>query len=240
MNAPPMMQYTMMVTMMTDMQKKLINTMKEVEALKAGGGDAKSGSAGVKASVSVPAKTGRKKKRSTGTVNKRSTAELAGEDEKGRHHRQPSVQVGRKGSYRFGSGKINYIKPKLGYPTAIEATEKPPGGLVLEYAHGYQGKEGYGRHNIFFGTDPKSGETAMIYHVAGVGVVSNSKDRTQKFFLEHNDDITCIALSGHKDRPTLVATGQTDPKDFGEKDMPKIYIWDWVTMQTIKLVKDAH
>merc|ERR1719382_266964 len=194
---------------MTEMQKKLIDTMKEVQVLKAGGSEDKSSSGGAdaKPSTVVP----KKKKRSTGTVNKRSTAELAGEDEKGRHHRQPSVQLGRKGSYRFGSGKINYIKPKLGYPTGFEATEKPPGGLVLEYAHGYQGKENYGRHNIFIGKDEKSGETAMIYHVAGVGVVSYSKDRTQKFFLEHNDDITCIALSGHKDRPTLVATGQTDP-----------------------------
>jgi len=237
--ADPMKQFAMMVTMMTNMQKKLRDTMEEVKVLKASGGGVSIGGARVM-SRGGAAKKPVKKKRSKGTVNKRTTAELAGEDEKGRHHRAPSVQVGRKGSYRFGSGKINYIKPKIGYPSPLEATEKPPGGLVLEYAHGYQGKEGYGRHNIFFGTDPKSGETAMIYHVAGVGVVSNSKDRTQKFFLEHNDDITCIALSGHKDRPTLVATGQTDPKDFGEKDMPKIYIWDWVTMQTIKLVKDAH
>jgi len=236
----------MMVTMMSDMQKKLRNTMNEIEVLKAGGSgggsDQSSRGALAKKPSGGAAKKGgkKKKKRATGAVNKRTTAELAGEDEKGRHHRQPSVQAGRKGSYRFGSGKINYIKPRIGYPSAHEATEKPPGGLVLEYAHGYQGKEAYGRHNIFYGNDPKSGETAMIYHVAGVGVVSNTKDNTQKFFLEHNDDITCIALSNHKDRPTLVATGQTDPKDIGEKDMPKIYIWDWVTMDTIKLVKDAH
>jgi len=239
--ADPKKQFAMMVTMMTDMQKKLRDTMKEVEVLKAsggGGGDISVG--GARTKTRVAAKKGGKKKRATGTVNKRSTAELAGEDEKGRHHRAPSVQSGRKGSYRFGSGKINYIKPRIGYPSGFEAEEKPPGGLVLEYAHGYQGKEAYGRHNIFFGKDPKTGNTAMIYHVAGVGVVSHSKDRTQEFFLEHNDDITCIALSSHKDRPTLVATGQTDPKDFGEKDMPKIYIWDWTTMQTIKLLKDVH
>jgi len=238
--ADPMKQFPMMVAMMTQMQNKLLDTVKQVEALKAGGS---SGGSPRKAtrSVSSSKKGGKpKKKRSTGTVNKRSTAELAGEDEKGRHHRAPSVVSGRKGSYRFGSGKINYIKPRVGYPTKYEAEEKPPGGLVLEYAHGYQGREAYGRHNIFIGKDPKSGDTAMIYHVAGVGVVSHNKDRTQKFFLEHNDDITCIALSAHKDRPTLVATGQTDPKDIGEKDMPKIYIWDWTTMKTVKLIDDAH
>jgi WD40 repeat protein len=234
----PKKQFAMMVTMMADMQKKLRDTMNEVQVLKAAGvsgNDSKS--AGRSKRTFVPKSKG-KKGRATGTVNKRTTAELAGEDEKS--HRAPTIQAERKGSYRFGSGKINYIKPSKGYPSALEAQEKPPGGLVLEYAHGYQGKEDYGRHNIFFGTDEKTGESAMIYHVAGVGVVSNSKGHTQRFFLEHNDDITCIALSSHKDRPTLVATGQTDPKDFGEKDMPKIYIWDWMTMRKIKLVKDAH
>jgi len=239
--ADPKQQFAMMVAMMSDMQKRLRETMKEVEVLRASGcvGGSSGGSSSPR-KARVAASKGGKKKRTTGTVNKRSTAELAGEDEKGRHHRAPSVQAGRKGSYRFGSGKINYIKPKNGYPTGFEATEKPPGGLVLEYAHGYQGRESYGRHNIFFANDPKTGDTAMIHHVAGVGVVNNRKDHTQKFFLEHNDDITCIALSNHKERPTLVATGQTDPKDIGEKDMPKIYIWDWTTMRTVKLVKDAH
>jgi len=239
--ADPKKQFAVMVTMMAEMQQKLRDTMNEVQALKASGGGG-GGAARRTTASKVGAKINKRAKarRATGAVNKRTTAELAGEDVKGRHHRAPSVQSGRKGSYRFGSGKINYIKPKNGYPTEYEAKEKPPGGLVLEYAHGYQGREAYGRHNIFYGTNPKSGEGAMIYHVAGVGVVSHSKDRTQEFFLEHNDDITCIALSGHKERPTLVATGQTDPKDFGEKDMPKIYIWDWTTMKTLKLVKDAH
>jgi len=231
--ADPKKQFAVMVTMMTEMQKQLRDTMKEIEELKAK-------SASGRGNQASKGGKGGKKQRARGTVNKRTTAELAGEDEKRTLHRAPSVAAGRKGQYRFGSGKINYIKPKNGYPTEQEAKQKPPGSLVLEYAHGYQGREAYGRHNLFFASDSRTGETAMIYHVAGVGVVSNRKDHTQKFFLEHNDDITCIALSNHKERPTLVATGQTDPKDIGEKDMPKIYIWDWTTMETVKLVKDAH
>merc|ERR1719499_2174967 len=222
--------------MMAQMQIKLRKTMNEIEILKAKNEEEKK-SGGDRAGRSAK---GGKKTRAQGTVNKKTTAELAGSPRASQLTRAPSVEFGRKGNYRFGSAKINYIKPRKGYPTEAEAKEKPPGELVLEYAHGYQGKESYGRGNMFYAVDPTSDATALIYHVAGVGIVSNVKDRTQKFFLEHNDDITCMALSGHAARPTLVATGQTDPKDTGEKDMPKIYIWDWLTMKTLKLVPDAH
>merc|ERR1719427_1924148 len=94
--------------------------MKQIEVLKAS--DAGKGSKRGAVARGGAGKGG-KKKRATGTVNKRSTAELAGEDEKGRHHRAPSVDSGRKGQYRFGSGKINYIKPRVGYPTKYEAEE---------------------------------------------------------------------------------------------------------------------
>merc|ERR1719383_822377 len=150
------------------------------------------------------------------------------------------VDKSRKGSYRFGNAKVNFIKPSEGYPSARDALDKPSGGLILEYAHGYQGRENYGRGNMFYVSDEKTQEGALVYHVAGVGVVLNCKERTQNFFTGHNDDITCIAVSAHPDRPTLVATGQTDPKDYGEKDMPKIFIWDWVTMKKVKLIPDAH
>jgi len=241
--ADPKKQFAMMVSMMGELQQKLQSTTSEVAKMKAKGSSQgglsrerfERGASGKGGSKKV-----KKKQRSRGTVKKQSTAELAGEDVKGRHHRAPSGVSLRKGSYRFGNGKVNYIKPRKGYPTAFEATEKPPGGLVLEYAHGYQGRESYGRHNVLYGRDPRSGQGALIYHVAGVGVVCNVQDYSQRFFLEHNDDITCIALSNHKDRPTIVATGQTDPKDIGEKDLPKIYIWDWTSMKTLKLVKDAH
>jgi len=156
-------------------------------------------------------------------------------------YEKPKIDKSRKGSYRFGNSKVNFIKPKTGYPNARDALDKPAGGLVLEYAHGYQGKEAYGRGNMFFVSDEKdTQESGLVYHVAGAGVVANCKERTQKFFLAHNDDITCVAVSGHPDRSTLVATGQTDPKDYGEKDMPKIYIWDWRDMKRVKLIPDAH
>merc|ERR1719436_1183761 len=220
---------------MMDMSKKLKETMDELDALKAGGGGggaaAKRGGRRARPVVSKP-------KRSRGAVKKQTTAELNGEDEKSAP--APATDKSRKGSYRFGNAKINYIKPKEGYPNARDALDKPPAGLVLDYAHGYQGKENYGRGNMFFVKDPKSDASALVYHVAGVGVVQDTSKRSQKFFQEHNDDITCIAVSRHPERPTLVATGQTDPKDDKYKDMPKIYIWDWLSMKKLKLIPDAH
>merc|ERR1719436_1435431 len=221
---------------MMDMSKKLKETMDELDALKAGGG-------GGGAVAKRPGRRARpvvsKPKRSRGAVKKQTTAELNGAEEE-KSAPAPATDKSRKGSYRFGNAKINYIKPKEGYPNARDALDKPPAGLVLDYAHGYQGKENYGRGNMFFVKDPKSDDSALVYHVAGVGVVQDTHKRSQKFFQEHNDDITCIAVSRHPERPTLVATGQTDPKDYDKVDMPKIYIWDWLTMKKIKLIPDAH
>jgi len=241
-NSDPTAQFKMMMQMMLDMQTKLRDTMKELEEVKAGGGGGGGGGGakggGARDRLRRGAKPPSKVARSKGAISKKSTAEMAGAEEA--KHDAPSVDKARKGSYRFGSGKINYIKPRSGYPNPRDADEKPPAGLVLDYAHGYQGKESYGRHNMFHVKDPKSDVAALVYHVAGVGVVQDTASRSQKFFQEHNDDITCLAVSRHPERPTLVATGQTDPKDTDGKDMPKIYIWDWMTMKKVKLVPDAH
>jgi len=234
--ADPKQQFATMMAMMMDMSTKLKETMNELETLKAGGGGAPAG--GGRRARPVVSKP---KGRSRGAVKKQSTAELNGEEEKAMSRAPaPRTDKSRKGSYRFGNAKVNYIKPREGYPNPRDALEKPPAGLVLNYAHGYQGKENYGRGNMFHVKDPKSDASALVYHVAGVGVVQDTKERSQKFFQEHNDDITCLAVSLNKERPTLVATGQTDPKDDKFKDMPKIYIWDWISMKKIKLIPDAH
>jgi len=228
----PRIQFATMMKMMVDMKEKLDEATTQLAAMRGAGGKGR--------------KKVRKKKRTLATKNPRLVPrsdvkeEEDNEDVPGTHE-APKIDKNRKGSYRFGNAKINFIKPKEGYPNARDALDKPSGGLVLEYAHGYQGKEMYGRGNMFFVADEnKTQESALVYHVAGVGVVNNCKERSQNFFTGHNDDITCIAVSGHPERDTLVATGQTDPKDFGEKDMPKIFIWDWTTMKRVKLIPDAH
>jgi len=238
----PRKQLSTMMEMMLDMQSKLNASLEQLKALKTADAAKKGPRHSVKKRIAATRIERKPKSEKPKKKRTKSGSIVSAEEEKDvpGTHSAPAIDKARKGSYRFGNAKVNFIKPREGYPNARDALEKPSGGLILEYAHGYQGRENYGRHNMFFVTDEKSQESGLVYHVAGVGVFLNCKKHTQTFFTGHNDDITCIALSSHPARPTLVATGQTDPKDFGEKDMPKIFIWDWTTMKRVKLIPDAH
>ena len=76
--------------------------------------------------------------------------------------------------------------------------------------------------------------------MASVGIVFDYGSNTQKFFLGHNDDVTCITVDP-REGSTLVATGQKDPKDRpGEgKDLPKICVWDSKTMKPVGEIPDV-
>uniref|UniRef100_A0A803SL06 EMAP like 6 n=1 Tax=Anolis carolinensis TaxID=28377 RepID=A0A803SL06_ANOCA len=95
--------------------------------------------------------------------------------------------------------------------------------LRLEWVYGYRGHQC--RNNLYYTAGKE-----VVYFVAGVGVVYNTREHSQKFFLGHNDDIISLAL--HPDK-TLVATGQVG------KD-PYICIWDSYNVQTVSILKDAH
>ncbi|XP_048374588.1 echinoderm microtubule-associated protein-like 6 isoform X9 [Sphaerodactylus townsendi] len=95
--------------------------------------------------------------------------------------------------------------------------------LRLEWVYGYRGHQC--RNNLYYTAGKE-----VVYFVAGVGVVYNTREHSQKFFLGHNDDIISLAL--HPDK-TLVATGQVG------KD-PYICIWDSYSVQTVSILKDAH
>ena len=58
----------------------------------------------------------------------------------------------------------------------------PPSQLRLEWVYGYRGNQA--RNNLVY---TASGE--VVYFVAGVGIVHNSQNKKQRFFLGHNDDI---------------------------------------------------
>ena len=55
--------------------------------------------------------------------------------------------------------------------------------LRLEWVYGYRGHQV--RSNLFYNELYEA-----VYFVAGVGIVYNLKEHKQKFFLEHDDDIT--------------------------------------------------
>ncbi|XP_048456030.1 echinoderm microtubule-associated protein-like 5 [Rhincodon typus] len=95
--------------------------------------------------------------------------------------------------------------------------------LRLEWVYGYRGHQC--RNNLYY-----TASKEIVYFVAGVGVVYNTREHKQKFFLGHNDDIISLAL--HPER-TLVATGQVGKE-------PHICVWDTYNVQTISILKDVH
>ena len=58
----------------------------------------------------------------------------------------------------------------------------PQSQLRLEWVYGYRGHQC--RNNLFYTVNKE-----VVYFVAGVGIVYNHKEHTQRFFLGHTDDI---------------------------------------------------
>lgn len=72
--------------------------------------------------------------------------------------------------------------------------------IFVSVLHGIRYRGYDCRSNLFY---TQTGE--IVYHVAGVGVVYNRQQNTQRFYLGHDDDILCLAIHPLKD---YVATGQ--------------------------------
>jgi WD40 repeat protein/Ca2+-binding EF-hand superfamily protein len=98
--------------------------------------------------------------------------------------------------------------------------EVPDASLELKYVYGYRGWDC--RSNIGFAGN----RSQVIYHIAAVGIVYNSKTHTQIHNTEHDDDI--ISLDCHPNGHA-VATGEVGKK-------PKIVIWDAYTGVTIRVI----
>lgn len=58
----------------------------------------------------------------------------------------------------------------------------PTSSLKLEWVFGYRGHQC--RNNLYY-----TGTKEIVYFVAGVGVVYNTRENSQRFFLGHDDDI---------------------------------------------------
>ena len=85
-----------------------------------------------------------------------------------------------------------YLKPSRNQNLA------PAVDLSLEFVHGYRAKDC--RNNIRYLPSDK-----IIYHAAAVGVIHDTQEHSQSFYIGHNDDIVSFALSPDRD---LVATGE--------------------------------
>ena len=97
---------------------------------------------------------------------------------------------------------------------------KPHDIVALEWVNGCNAKNM--RQAVKYS---KSSE--IVYAAACVGVVLDKYKRTQRHYTQHTDTISALAM--HPDQ-TTVATGQ-----LGE--IPVIYIWDSVTLKTIRALQ---
>ena len=121
------------------------------------------------------------------------------------------------------------VKPWLGVvansvPSTYTPSKRdgvaPDATLQLQHIYGYRCHAV--RNNLRYTADGK-----LAYHAAGVGIVHDKETNSQKFMLDHNDDIHCLAID-----PTLryCATGQIGPK-------PWICVWDTQTMEVVQRIQ---
>ncbi|MCQ2816774.1 MAG: hypothetical protein MJ252_05855 [archaeon] len=93
--------------------------------------------------------------------------------------------------------------------------------LELEFIHGYRCHDT--RNNLRY-----TNKGDIVYHTAAVGIVYNKEKNTQKFFNEHFDDITALAIHPNK---KIIATGEVGPN-------PLITVWDTETCEIISKIKE--
>jgi microtubule-associated protein-like 6 len=113
-----------------------------------------------------------------------------------------------------GGDEFMAVKPWLG---AIKAPTAPADAnpsaprvkLNLEWVYGYRGRES--RSNLRYND---AGE--IVYHTAGVGVIYNKKNHSQKHYIGHDDDIVSLAIDPSCN---FVATGQMGKR-------PRVRVWD--------------
>lgn len=55
----------------------------------------------------------------------------------------------------------------------------------------------------------------------------------QSFYLEHTDDIICLAVNQHSKFKNIVASGQIG-------NPPSIHVWDAVTKETKSMLRGGH
>jgi microtubule-associated protein-like 6 len=127
-----------------------------------------------------------------------------------------------------GGDQFQAIKPWMGAVVAPtnhpeQDISAPKCELELDYVHGYRAQDA--RNNLFYNA---AGE--VVYSSAGVGIIYNSVEHSQKFYVGHDDDIISLAVSPDHQ---YVATGQLGKK-------PQVHVWDATTGQAICKLPQFH
>ena len=106
---------------------------------------------------------------------------------------------------------------------AVGPNVAPEAELELEWVHGFSARRGRSQVGAL-----ATGE--VVYPVAAVAVVRDVAGNRQRFFREHTDDITCLAVHP---TGTVVATGQMGAD-------PCVFVWDAVTGRVLRKLGGFH
>jgi hypothetical protein len=132
-------------------------------------------------------------------------------------------------SYFMGNQKCNtpvqppttfdntLLKTSGQLPHVLVANKRREVGLELEHVHGYRGN--HPGQNLFINCQGN-----LVFYAAATGIVQDSLNNKQRFFTEHDEDITSMAID-----PTgvFVATGQLKGAGVGgERKEACVIVWD--------------
>ncbi|KAK6175613.1 hypothetical protein SNE40_014034 [Patella caerulea] len=109
-------------------------------------------------------------------------------------------------------------------PDPDDDGKAPNMNLTLDWVYGFRGRDV--RDNLVV---LKTGE--IVYYVGAVVVIYNRKEDTQRHYLGHNEEVTCIAL--HPDK-CIIATGQLGGKSADYA--PHVRIWNGITLSDIDAI----
>lgn len=116
-----------------------------------------------------------------------------------------------------------FIPPTYADPTDDGA--KPDKVLKCDWVYGFRGRDT--RHNLI--VLPQTGE--LVYYVAAIVVLYDKERGTQRHYIKHNEEITCMVLHPNQ---FLIATGQL------HGNMPEhsthIRIWHGISLSTISVI----
>mmetsp|Transcript_56787 Transcript_56787/g.179562 ORF Transcript_56787/g.179562 Transcript_56787/m.179562 type:complete len:888 (-) Transcript_56787:309-2972(-) len=149
-------------------------------------------------------------------------------EENEQHNRRPKpadgpVDRSTEGGFLMRQPCRGAIVAPTAYETSYNAHEQPDHDLRLDFIYGYRAHDT--RHNLLYNYD-----NMVVYHAGAAGIVYDSAEHTQQFFLGHTDDIVSLAMHPEKE---LVATGQVG------KD-PSIFVWSTATMELVAELRGFH
>ncbi|XP_078452761.1 echinoderm microtubule-associated protein-like 2 isoform X2 [Lampetra planeri] len=130
--------------------------------------------------------------------------------------------------YLRGRPITMYLPQDMAEDYRLDTKLEPPAEkLKLNWVYGYRGKDC--RNNLYL---LPTGE--MVYFIASVVVLYSPEEGNQRHYLEHNDDVKCLAI--HPDRITI-ATGQVVGTGKDGKTLPAhVRVWDSVSLKTLHVI----